>query len=160
MSLRLAVRPKACQKVFLVGDLDVSTQQLLAHLDVLIVDDDPDARELMRHLLQFFGAKAIAVEGPEAARCYLAANTPHVIISDICMPDEDGHSFIRAIRALQHDAKQSIPTVALTALGGPAERQLALDSGFDVHLTKPVQPWVLAGILRELVPLSGRNRQP
>lgn len=134
--------------------------QLLAHLEILIVDDDPDARELMTHTLRYFGANAVAVESPEAARCFLALKTPHVIVSDICMPDEDGHSFVRSVRALQHDGKRSIPTVALSALASPDDRQRALDSGFDLHLAKPVTPWVLVGILRELTQELGPDSRP
>jgi CheY-like chemotaxis protein len=131
--------------------------QLLTNLDVLVIDDDPDARELLVHALCFYGANAIAVDSASAARCVLATQTPHVLVSDIGMPDEDGYSFIRSIRELEHGAKRVIPAVALTAFGSILEQERALACGFDLHLTKPVQPWVLAGILRELAPISARH---
>jgi CheY-like chemotaxis protein len=122
----------------------------LLGLSILIVDDEADARELLAQALSSLGAEVRVVGGAEQARCALATYTPDVLIADIGMPDEDGYSLMRSIRALTHTAKRHIPAIALTAFSSPAARDRAVRSGFDMHLAKPVQPWILAETLREM----------
>lgn len=123
---------------------------ILGGLSILIVEDEPDSREVLEHALGSWGAAVRAVESAERARCVLATHTPDVIVSDIGMPDEDGCSLMRSVRSLSSAVKCSIPAVALTAFSSPSARDRALKSGFDVYLVKPIQPWILAQLLREL----------
>jgi len=107
-------------------------------LTVLVVDDEPDAREVLAFVLLTRGARVEEAGGPEAALAYLAMHTPDVLISDIAMPGEDGYSFIQRVRALQNDGKRAIPAIALTAFVRDVDRERALRAGFDLHLPKPM----------------------
>lgn len=107
-------------------------------LTVLVVDDEPDAREVLAFILLTRGARVEEAGGPEAALAYLAMHTPDVLISDIAMPGEDGYSFIQRVRALKNDGKRSIPAIALTAFVRDVDRERALQAGFDLHLPKPL----------------------
>ena len=130
----------------------------LGGLSILVVEDEPDSREVLLHVLGSCGADVRAVDSAERARCVLATHTPDVIVSDIGMPDEDGYSLMRSIRSLSSPV-QRIPAVALTAFSSPSARDRALSSGFDVYLVKPIQPWVLAQLLRELTSAPS-SREP
>ena len=107
-------------------------------LTVLVVDDEPDAREVLAFILLTRGARVEEAGDPEAALAYLAMHTPDVLISDIAMPGEDGYSFIQRVRALQNDGKRAIPAIALTAFVRDVDRERALRAGFDMHLPKPM----------------------
>lgn len=107
-------------------------------LTVLVVDDEPDAREVLAFILLTRGAHVEEARGPEAALAYLAMHTPDVLISDIAMPGEDGYSFIQRVRALQNDGKRAIPAIALTAFVRDVDRDRAIRAGFDMHLPKPM----------------------
>jgi CheY-like chemotaxis protein len=107
-------------------------------LRVLVVDDEPDARELVKVVLERCGIRvAAASSGPEA-RSMAAAERPDVVLADIGMPGEDGYEFIRRFRAEGGPALASVPVLALTAYGRPEDRLRALAAGFQAHLTKPV----------------------
>jgi CheY-like chemotaxis protein len=107
-------------------------------LTVLVVDDEPDAREVLAFVLLTRGAQVEEAGGPEAALAYLAMHTPDVVISDIAMPGEDGYSFIQRVRALQNDRKRAVPAIALTAFVRDVDRERAMSAGFDLHLPKPL----------------------
>jgi signal transduction histidine kinase/ActR/RegA family two-component response regulator len=115
----------------------------LRGLQVLLVDDEPDVREMLPHLLEQFGASvrvtASAVEALEALR----QGNVDVLVADIGMPEEDGYSLIGKVRELD-GAIRDVPAIALTAYAGEADRQRALDAGFQMHLSKPVEPRELA----------------
>lgn len=110
----------------------------LKGIRVLAVDDEADSRELIRTLLEECGAQAMtagsATEGLQA----LADFCPDVLISDLGMPGEDGYAFIARVRALSSEAGGLVPAVALTAYSRSEDRALALQSGFQAHLSKPV----------------------
>jgi signal transduction histidine kinase/ActR/RegA family two-component response regulator len=110
---------------------------------VLLVDDDEDARALVTVVLESCGVVVRAASSVREAMAELQTFTPHVIISDIGMPDEDGYSLIRNIRTLADEEKKSIPAIALTAFSGNEARARALVAGFNIHLAKPVAPAVL-----------------
>ena len=81
--------------------------------------------------------------------------SPHVVVCDLAMPNEDGFAFVRAIRALPTSSKTT-PVIALTAFGRPEDRQNALAAGFDAYLKKPVDPEELAStVLRVAAPQAG-----
>jgi CheY-like chemotaxis protein len=122
----------------------------LGGLRVLLVDDDVEGREAMATVLQSRGAKVIAASTSEEALEAMGRERPDVLLSDIEMPGEDGHSLIRKVRALPPDRGGDVPAAALTAYARGEDREKALLAGFQVHLSKPVQPEELAAIIAEL----------
>jgi CheY-like chemotaxis protein len=122
----------------------------LGGLRVLIVDDDVEGREAMAAVLQNRGAKVIAASTSEEALEAMGREHPDVLLSDIEMPGEDGHSLIRKVRALPPDRGGDIPAAALTAYARGEDREKALLAGFQVHVSKPVQPDELTAIISEL----------
>jgi|GEM_PF-865572 len=122
----------------------------LEGIDVIVVDDDPDALDLVRAILAEAGAEvrtaASAAQGFEA----FTGRPPHVVLCDIEMPGEDGYAFVRRVRGLTRAAGGFVPVVALTAYGGMQERIRALDAGFDMHVPKPVDPAELRTVVGRL----------
>lgn len=118
---------------------------------VLVVDDEHDMRKLISTVLRGAGATVDTASSAGEAFACLAAKSFDALVSDLAMPGEDGHSLTRRIRAA-NDAKSRIPAVAVTAYGGPLQRQLALSAGFDDYLKKPFAPQDLvravAGVVR------------
>jgi signal transduction histidine kinase/ActR/RegA family two-component response regulator len=122
----------------------------LRDLRVLVVDDDGDARELIGTILERYGADAMTVPSVEEGMHALAEWQPHVVVTDIEMPLEDGYTFIRRIRALSPEAGGRVPAAALTAYASAADRMRVLAAGFNMHVAKPVQPAELAMIVASL----------
>ena len=123
---------------------------------VLYVDDEPDARELARRVLSDHGARVVTSESAAGARASLAEYRPDVIVADIGMPEEDGYSLIRAIRALPPDRGGSTPAAAVTALARPEDRRRALLAGFQTHVAKPVDIVELVAVVASLAGRTGR----
>jgi signal transduction histidine kinase/ActR/RegA family two-component response regulator len=121
----------------------------LAGLRLLVVDDEPDTRELLCFILKQAGADVTAVGSAAHATVVLEELRPDVIVSDIGMPDSDGYALIRAVRKMPVLA--TVPAIALTAFAGPASRVLAEEAGFDVHLAKPVEPATIVEAIAKLV---------
>jgi CheY-like chemotaxis protein len=107
---------------------------------VLIVDDEEDARDLLTLILQDRGAEVTAVGSAAAALDNLSHRLPDVLVSDIGMPGEDGHAFLRKLRSLGVEQGGQVPAVALTAYATPGDTAKALASGFNHHVRKPVTP--------------------
>jgi CheY-like chemotaxis protein len=126
---------------------------VLAGLHVLLVDDETDTLAMLRMILEQKEVRVTAAASAAEALAALEQATPDVLISDIGMPDEDGYELIRRVRALDAADGRSIPAVALTAYAGEQDRSRALEAGYQVHLSKPVEPMEL---LRTLGQLSGR----
>ncbi len=125
----------------------------LIGLQILAVDDSADSLELLKFALEDYGATLLTVT---TARDALAAlnESPgryDVLISDIGMPQEDGYSLIRRVRALSAEAGGQLPAIALTAYASEAEQQRAIESGFQAHVAKPVEPVQLAQVIANLV---------
>jgi signal transduction histidine kinase/CheY-like chemotaxis protein len=120
----------------------------LGSLRLLVVDDEPDTRELLCFILKQAGAEVTAVGSVSHATAIIEELRPHVIISDIGMPGLDGYSLIRSIRNLPSVA--TVPAIALTAFAGAAPRTLAEEAGFDLHLAKPVEPAVIVEAVAKL----------
>lgn len=114
---------------------------------VVFVDDHADARQLVSVVLGRHGASVIAVETAEQAIDAVQSSAPHVLISDIGLPGEDGYTLIRRIRALPPSIGGSVPAVALTAFARPEDRRRAQDEGYQVHLAKPVEPDELVALV-------------
>ncbi|HEU4406292.1 MAG TPA: PAS domain-containing protein [Polyangiaceae bacterium] len=125
----------------------------LAGLRVLVVDDEEDARELVRTLLEQEGVEVETAPSAERALELLRARRFDALISDIGMPGTDGHAFLRRLRALPASQGGQTPAVALTAYARLEDRTRALLAGFQIHLPKPVDP---AELLAVLATVTGR----
>lgn len=113
----------------------------LSKIEVLLVDDEPSAREALARLLEQYGAVVRAVGSCAAAREALALHRPDVIVADIGLPEEDGYSLLRALRSEEQERhERRIPALAVTAFARMEDRQRALAASFDDHLPKPVDP--------------------
>jgi PAS domain S-box-containing protein len=126
----------------------------LRGLRVLVVDDDPDALDLVATILRRAEAEARLCTSPPEALDVLRSWKPHVLVSDIEMPGEDGYSLIRKVRELSGSEGGQIPAVALTAYGRPEDRVRTLSAGYSMHVAKPVDPVELGVIVANL---AGRS---
>jgi CheY-like chemotaxis protein len=124
--------------------------QSLSGLHVLVVDDDADTLEAVRHLLEQAGARVSTASTAADAFQALAGDPPDVLVSDIGMPGEDGISLIRRIRGLDPDHGGLVPAAALTAYTQASDRDRALGAGFQAFLAKPVDPMELAEAVARL----------
>ncbi|MBV8785022.1 MAG: PAS domain S-box protein [Gammaproteobacteria bacterium] len=111
----------------------------LKGLSVLVVDDEPDARQLMSRILNESGAAVQAADSATTAIEIIRAQAPHVLISDISMPGVDGYELLRLVRSLEGPGAQ-LPAIALTAMARPSDRLHALHAGYMAHLVKPADP--------------------
>jgi CheY-like chemotaxis protein len=126
-----------------------SSKPSLEGIRVLAVDDDDDARDLLRTILESRRATVFVASNAREAFDLLAKEQPHVLVSDIAMPDEDGYALIRRIRTLAGPAGRTA-AIAVTAYTGPADRARALKSGFDRHVPKPVDLDLLVRTILDL----------
>jgi PAS domain S-box-containing protein len=123
----------------------------LKGLDVLIVDDENDALELMKTVLRECGARTRVARSAAEALESIKTAAPDILISDIEMPNQDGYSLIRAIRASHIGESNSILAIALTAHANEADRNRALAAGFEIHIRKPVDPVELVKAMARLI---------
>jgi CheY-like chemotaxis protein len=123
----------------------------IAGARVLVVEDEPDAREFLAELLATRGAHVDVVGSVAEAYEKLNCVLPDVIVSDIGMPDVDGYEFARGLRSLPQERGGRTPLVALTAYTSPQDRRRAFDAGYDHHLPKPVDTDELVRVLERLV---------
>ncbi len=128
--------------------------QVLEGLQVLIVDDEADARDLLTTILEHSGAQVTAASGADEALGLLNQSRFDVLVSDIGMPNIDGYTFIRKVRELEAQKGKDIPAVALTAYARDTDCQLAIEAGFGVHLAKPFDPTELVSVVAKLVQMS------
>jgi PAS domain S-box-containing protein len=127
----------------------------LERLHVLVVDDDADTLDALRHLLEQAGARVSTAGSAAAAFRFVEDERPDVLLSDIGMPGEDGYSLIRRVRGLGPDRGGEIPAAALTAYTQAADRDRALSAGFQAFLAKPVDPRELAAAVARLAGRTG-----
>jgi predicted PurR-regulated permease PerM/CheY-like chemotaxis protein len=118
---------------------------------VLVVDNDPDARDVLVSVLEREGSEVYGAGSAAEALTLLRVVKPHLLISDLAMPDEDGFDLIRRVRT---DPAATVPAVALSGYASEEDRTRALQAGFQLHLQKPVDPAHLAGVV---VSLTGRG---
>ena len=131
----------------------------MADVRVLVVDDDSDARDLLKEALTTAGASVIAVDSAEAALRALADEHVDIIISDIGMPGVDGYELMRRIRRLPGE-RGALPSIAVTAYARPGDREDALQAGFHAHVTKPVDIDLLLRTIASLVQNARFKMQP
>jgi len=116
------------------------TGRPLADVGVLVIDDEPDARELFRVILAQAGADVRTASSARGALMLLDDWLPAVVVCDIAMPVVDGYSFIAQLRARPPEAGGEIPSAALTAYARLEDRERALAAGYQMHIVKPVDP--------------------
>jgi CheY-like chemotaxis protein len=109
-------------------------------LSVLAVDDDADARSLVSETLETRGARVVAVASVDEALHVLEKHRPDVLLADIGMAHKDGFALIKRIRQSDDHRLRDVPAAALTAYARAEDRMKALQSGFQIHLAKPVDP--------------------
>jgi signal transduction histidine kinase/ActR/RegA family two-component response regulator len=120
-------------------------------VNILVVDDDRQAGQLVSNVLAQFGATARAVTSVGEAVKALRHFPADVIVSDIAMPGEDGYALMRRLREIQPQLGRDIPAMALTAYGRPEDRVRILSSGFQKYVQKPVEPVELAHAIATLI---------
>lgn len=120
----------------------------LAGTRVVVVDDEADARELVAAALQHRGAEVVTAGSSAEALTFISdappERRPHVVVSDIGMPDEDGYAFIQQLRALDSARGGRVPAVALTGYANSDDRARVLAAGYQAHVPKPMDPAAIA----------------
>jgi PAS domain S-box-containing protein len=119
-------------------------------LKILVVDDEADARALMRRLFEDSRAAVLEASSAAEALSLLRSARPDALVSDIGMPGESGYGLIRRIRALPAEAGGATPAVALTAYARTEDRMQAILAGFQHHVAKPVEPAELIAMVASL----------
>ncbi|WP_437302994.1 ATP-binding response regulator [Sorangium sp. So ce388] len=130
----------------------------LEGIKVLVVEDEPDARELLKWVLA--RSKADVVTASSATEGFDLVRTAHpdVVVSDIGMPGKDGYQFMREVRSLPPSEGGKVPAIALTAFARSEDRTKAMLAGYQVHLAKPIEPRELAATIRSLAGRTGDAR--
>lgn len=128
----------------------------LAGVRVLIVDDEPDLRQLFKIVLEDYDVQVTEATSAQEALSILKTNPGgyDVILSDIGLPEEDGYALMRQIRALSAEQGGKIPAAALTGYTGEAEQAESLAAGFQLHINKPVEPDQLVNVVAVLAKRS------
>ena len=117
---------------------------------VLLVEDDPDSREVLEVVFRDAGMIVDSASSVAEAFEALVANRPDVIVSDIGMPFENGYSFLRNLRQVLQEEGGTIPALAVTGFTRPEDRERAFAAGFSAHLPKPIDPNHVLGALADL----------
>src|SRR5438552_1765568 len=121
----------------------------LAGVRVLVVDDEPDTREMVTEILKAAGAEVSAAGSTDEALRRADEGAPDVLVSDLAMPARDGYALLRALHG--RGMAGGLVTIALTAHARREDRERALGAGYDAYVTKPVEPAALAALVKELV---------
>lgn len=152
------VKPEEFDLSASINNSGDDTLPMLDGVKVLVVDDELDARELLKVVLEGCNAEVITAASVQEALDQLLREQPHVLISDIGMPQEDGYQFIRKVRKLQPEQGGMIPAIALTAYARTEDRKRALLSGYQTHVTKPVEPSELVAVVASFTRLMSLGR--
>ena len=123
----------------------------LTGVRVLLVDDDPEARDIVARELQPFGADVTAVASAREAYEAIQRLRPHLLLSDLAMPEEDGVSLIQRIRKLPSELGGVTPAVALTAWAGAGDERRLLEAGFQKFVAKPIDADRLGELIAEVL---------
>lgn len=131
---------------------DVVFEERLTDVSILVVDDEADSRELVERILTQYNARVILAGSVDEAIEKFKREKPHIIISDIGMPEKDGFQFIRELRRLENGRRT--PAIALTAFARSEDRTRIMREGFQAHVTKPVEAAELIATLISFVKLN------
>jgi PAS domain S-box-containing protein len=140
-----------------IAEAAIERSPKLENVRVLIVDDEADARAVLKAIIEQCGAEVMAVAATAEALEALDSFKPDLLMSDIGIPGEDGYSLIRKVRALSPEQGGKIPAVALTAYAREEDRMHALLAGYQSHVAKPVNPAELIAVLTGLAGLIERD---
>lgn len=144
-----------------VADTVTSMSDGVTRLDgvsVLVVDDEPDACEVMAHMLRACGARVSLAGSAADALALLASTEIHALLADIAMPGADGYSLIERVRGSMDAKVAGMPAAAVTAHVRDIDREQAFAAGFQLHVAKPVDPADLANVVSELVRVHTASR--
>jgi signal transduction histidine kinase/DNA-binding response OmpR family regulator len=132
----------------------------LAGVNILVIDDEPDAREMIARVLTLAGANLTEAASAREALAAFKRARADLVISDIAMPEQDGFDLIRQLRQLPPEDGGQVPAIALTAYASEEDRRLSLSAGFQVHLTKPIQPVDIIAAAGQLTIAMKRTDSP
>jgi len=152
-------RKKAQRSSNAKTDADGEPSRCLDDIDVLLVDDEYDTREVLGFMLRQSGANVTVATNAVEAMEALERKPPDLLLCDIGMPGEDGYSLIGRVRALPPERGGRVPAVALTAYARPEDGARALAAGFQLHMPKP-GPSDMAIIVANLVKASRKSEGP
>jgi len=124
---------------------------------MMVVDDEEDARALMRTALGSYGADVVAVGSAGDALAEIERHIPDVIVSDIGMPHEDGYALIRRVRARAAAEGGSVPAIAVTAYASQHDRAAAESAGYQAHVAKPFEPAEVASLIAHLAGITNHE---
>jgi signal transduction histidine kinase/response regulator RpfG family c-di-GMP phosphodiesterase len=127
---------------------------------ILIVDDAPDALEVLTVVLRRAKAEVVTAESASEARRILLEFRPDVLVSDIAMPDEDGFALLQSVRLMPAESGGNVPAIALTAYAREEDRIKALKAGFAAHVSKPVEPDELIGLIAQIAQAGASGAPP
>ena len=130
----------------------------LRGLRIVVVEDDDDSRELLSAILNEAGARVESVASAAEGIAAVRRVRPQILVSDIAMPDEDGYSLLRKVRALGAAEGGAVPAIALSAFTQPEDCAKALAAGFTLHVGKPIVPQDFVEIVRDLSALWRRAK--
>ncbi len=153
--LPVAVTTRSAERAPAAVSTDGPVGQSLSGLRLVIVDDEADAREVMRFMLERGGARVRTADSAAQALDAIREEQPDLLISDIGMPVEDGYVLARRLRAMEEGLGRRLPAIALTAYASEEDSRRALAAGFDAHLSKPVDP---ARLIEIAAGLAGSRR--
>jgi CheY-like chemotaxis protein len=139
--------PLPAKSLASAGDKGAADAHALQGRHILVVDDDQDARNVIASMLRLFGASVTAAASTDEALRVEADYDG--VVTDLAMPGEDGYALLRRFRS--NDRWQSVPVVALSAMGGTESRHRAMSAGFDEFLEKPIEAEVLATTVKRMV---------
>jgi PAS domain S-box-containing protein len=127
-----------------------SEPQMLASLDILLVEDHADARDVFKAIVERAGARVTAVPSVKDALSVFESRVPDLLVSDLGLPEADGFDLIRRVRALHPDRGGKIPAIAMTAHASDHDQHRVRDSGFQGYLAKPVDREQLLKLIKEV----------
>ena len=127
---------------------------------VLLVEDEPDGREMLAEILKDAGGEICAVSSASEAYEVVKSFRPHVLVSDIAMAQEDGYSLVRRLRRLSPEEGGRTPALALSAYAREEDRIRSLAAGFQQHMAKPLDPGDLVGAVSRLASRGNLRRGP
>jgi CheY-like chemotaxis protein len=133
-----------------MGRRDPLPRESLVGVQVLVVDDDPEACELLATILGYCGALVSTATSAEAALVTVSRVLPDVVVCDIIMETHDGYWFLSALRELPRGA--NLPVIAVTGHDTEHRAEQTLAAGFSGHVRKPIDPWELARLVGALTP--------
>jgi hypothetical protein len=150
-TVRLPLRAPTPFRGDAASDQPRESEPVLSGLRVLVVEDDADTRQLLTVLLESHGAGVTAAASAQEALQAFSRSKPDLLLCDIGLPGEDGYTLLRHIRALGAEKGGNVPALALTAYARSEDRQQALAAGFQMHLSKPIDPSLLTRAIERVV---------